>query len=148
MGASDGASDDDLTRRALAAYYRAGGTAQPANASGVVVHDGRLYVQLVNVNGTLAVYRVRNDGQLKRLKRWPALERQDYRPAARYLRRIPREVPADVVVVHNHVRPTRHLGSRGFHAWLQAPDADRLEVCECGWAPELESHYRMRRVGE
>jgi hypothetical protein len=30
------------------------------------------YVALRNVNGMLAVYRVRNNGALKRLKRWPA----------------------------------------------------------------------------
>ena len=34
-------------------------------------HDGKLYVVLSNVRGTLAVYRVRNDGVLKGLKRWP-----------------------------------------------------------------------------
>ncbi len=130
MGASDGASDDDLTRRALAAYYRAGGTAQPANASGVVVHDGRLYVQLVNVNGTLAVYRVRNDGQLKRLKRWPALERQDYRPAARYLRRIPREgaISAREASTRGSRRPTltgwRSASAAGRPSWRATTACD------------------------
>lgn len=68
---------DDLTRRAFAAYFRAERDAntivdQPANTSGVVEHDGRTYVVLHNVRGTLAVYRVRTSGQLKRLKRWPA----------------------------------------------------------------------------
>jgi hypothetical protein len=65
-------TDDDLVRRAFAAYFRAGNYAQPANSSGVVEHDGRLYVVLHNVNGVLAVYRVRTSGQLKALKRWPA----------------------------------------------------------------------------
>jgi hypothetical protein len=69
---------DDLTRRAIAAYYRtahqdgATATDQPSDASGVVEHEGKTYVVLVNVNGTLAVYRVRTSGQLKRLRRWPA----------------------------------------------------------------------------
>jgi len=31
----------------------------------------RNYVVLKNGNGILAIYRVRNDGMLKRLKRWP-----------------------------------------------------------------------------
>jgi len=34
-------------------------------------HEGRSYVVLANVRGTLAVYRVRTDGVLKGLKRWP-----------------------------------------------------------------------------
>jgi len=68
---------DDLTRRAFAAYFRVERDAdaivdQPSNASGVVTHEGKQYVVLHNVRGTLAVYRVRNSGQLKRLRRWPA----------------------------------------------------------------------------
>ena len=38
-----------------------------------------------------------------------------------YLFKIPIRVPAGQVVVHNHVRPTRRLGSRGFRAWLAEP---------------------------
>jgi hypothetical protein len=84
---------DDLTRRAFAAYYRTEGDAnartegdanartegdanavvdQPADTSGVVEHEGKTYVVLHNARGTLAVYRVRNSGLLKRLRRWPA----------------------------------------------------------------------------
>jgi hypothetical protein len=62
----------DVTRRAFAAYFRSGGIDQPANSSGVVEHNGKAYVVLENVNGILAVYRVRNDGMLKRLRRWPS----------------------------------------------------------------------------
>jgi hypothetical protein len=71
--------DDDLGRRALAAYYRQpqdfpGAVWNPPHPSSpdVVEHNGRQYVVLHNVNGTLAVYRVRNTGQLRRLRRWPA----------------------------------------------------------------------------
>jgi hypothetical protein len=70
--------DEDLTRRAIAAYYRTakadGVTAidHPAGGGDVVEHEGKTYVVLANVNGTLAVYRVRTSGQLKRLRRWPA----------------------------------------------------------------------------
>jgi hypothetical protein len=69
--------DHDLTRRAIAAYFRTaradGATAvpQPAGGGDVVEHEGKLYVVLANVSGTLAVYRVRTSGQLKRLRRWP-----------------------------------------------------------------------------
>lgn len=61
----------DLTRRALAAYFRSGGTLQPSNTSGVRKAKGKLYIVLSNAKGILAVYRVRNDGMLKGLKRWP-----------------------------------------------------------------------------
>lgn len=54
------------------------------------------------------------------------------------------EVPAELVVVHNNVQPTRRLGSRGFRAWLQPPH-EYLVVCECGWAPETGTHYRVER---
>ena len=33
---------------------------------------GKAYVVLRNINGVLAVYRIRNDGMLKGLRRWPA----------------------------------------------------------------------------
>jgi hypothetical protein len=68
-------NDEDLTRRAFAAYFKEargwGEPVQPSNGSGVVEHDGKTYVVLLNSNGTLAVYRVRNSGALKRLRRWP-----------------------------------------------------------------------------
>ena len=70
------ATGDQLTSRAFAAHFRAcarEGTiaSQPAGDSGVTEHDGRLYVVLRNVNGVMRVYRVRNDGILKGLRRWP-----------------------------------------------------------------------------
>lgn len=78
-----------------------------------------------------------------RWKNWP----WDFvREVPQYLSRIPSEVPAGRVLVHNHVTPTQRLGSRGFRAWLQKPDAKRLEVCRCGWAPGLK-HYRVE-VGD
>lgn len=46
---------------------------QPSQSmSGLVVHDDKAYIALRNNSDTLAVYRVRNDGILKRLRRWPA----------------------------------------------------------------------------
>jgi hypothetical protein len=68
--------DDDVTWRAFAAYFRGasafGIVDQPASDSGVRKVNGKFYVVLHNVRGVLAVYRVRNDGMLKRLKRYPA----------------------------------------------------------------------------
>ena len=63
-----------------------------------------------------------------------------------YLSRIPAaaEVPAGLVVVHNSVRPTRRLGSRGFRAWLQERRPE-LVRCDCPWAPEAGPHYRVER---
>jgi hypothetical protein len=61
-----------------------------------------------------------------------------------YLSKIPTadQVPDDLVVVHNNVYPVaRRLGMRGSRAWLQQP-AD-LAVCDCGWAPEAGTHYRI-----
>lgn len=66
------AANDELTRRAFAAYFRTGGTEQPGKASGVVDRNGKLYVVLHNARGVLAVYRVRNDGMLRRMRRWPS----------------------------------------------------------------------------
>jgi len=64
---------EQLTRRAMAAYSRAGHADQPsANDSDVETVDGLDYCVLRNASGVLAVYRVRNDGMLKILKRWPA----------------------------------------------------------------------------
>jgi hypothetical protein len=56
----------------VAARHTAATPAQPSNSSCVEQIAGKQYVVLRNVNGVLAVYRVRNDGVLKRLKRWPA----------------------------------------------------------------------------
>ena len=44
---------------------------QPSKDSGVQEVNGKRYVVLRNVNGIMAVYRVRTDGILKGLKRWP-----------------------------------------------------------------------------
>ena len=75
--------ESDLTRRALAGYFRSGGTVQPVKTE-VTEHDGKLYVVLYAppkmyvildappMQDVLAIYRVRNDGMLKRLRRWPA----------------------------------------------------------------------------
>jgi hypothetical protein len=70
---------DELLARTIQAYYlarrRDGIIAdQPSTSdSGTEIHSGKRYVVLRNSKGTLAVYRVRHDGRLKSLKRWPRL---------------------------------------------------------------------------
>jgi hypothetical protein len=62
-----------LTLRAMAAHIRSGHGDQPStDDSGVETVDGLDYCVLRNSSGVLAVYRVRNDGMLKGLKRWSA----------------------------------------------------------------------------
>lgn len=63
-----------------------------------------------------------------------------------YLFKLPVVVPAGKVLVHNQVRPTRRLGSRGFRAWLSSPDPAAYVVCDCGGAPELGVHWRVNTV--
>ena len=59
-----------------------------------------------------------------------------------YLNRLPKAVPEGKFLVHNRVRPARHLNHHGFRAWLTA-QPDDIYVCDCGWAAELGDHYRM-----
>ncbi len=72
------ADEDELHRRAVAAYYRIaardgyGAVQHSERNSGYERYNGLDYVVLRNNGQTLAVYRVRNDGVLRRLKRWPA----------------------------------------------------------------------------
>ena len=70
------ATNDPVTR-AFAAYFRGAAldgarVQQPGANSGLREHEGLQYVALENVSGVLAVYRIRKDGMLKRMKRWPA----------------------------------------------------------------------------
>jgi len=58
-----------------------------------------------------------------------------------YLSRLPACVPPDRVLVHNHVVSAGRLGTRGFRAWLSAPDPSRLVACACGWATGLATHF-------
>ena len=64
--------ENSLCNRAMAAYFRSSAGHVPVQPHCVeVCVNSRAYVVLNNVNGTLAVYRVRTDGVLKRLVRWP-----------------------------------------------------------------------------
>lgn len=64
----------DLERRAFAAHMKKPGANQPRDVQEIEV-EGKKYVVLTNVNGLVAVYRVRlvnGEPMLKGLKRWPA----------------------------------------------------------------------------
>lgn len=63
----------DYGPRAMAAYFRSGANIQPAGQVMQYTVRGKDYVVLENVNGILAVYRVKPDGVLKGLRRWPAV---------------------------------------------------------------------------
>jgi hypothetical protein len=60
----------ELIRRALAAYGWSDGEPLPT-ATAIQKIGGLRYVLLHRSKALLAVYRVRNDGKLKRLKRLP-----------------------------------------------------------------------------
>jgi hypothetical protein len=63
-------TDADLTRRARSAYYRFGGTTHPKTVR-VRETEGRRYVVLATRDEVLAVYRVRADLMLIRMRRPP-----------------------------------------------------------------------------
>ncbi len=74
---SFGVDDEkELLRRAFRAWFRSGEIDQPSNASAVEVHGDDWYVVLRGGRGPAGepagVYRLRNDGTLRRLRRWPA----------------------------------------------------------------------------
>jgi hypothetical protein len=63
---------EELMRRSFAAWFRGGNMDQPSQESSAVeTHGGKVYVVLRNQETLMAVYRVRNDGMLKGMRRWP-----------------------------------------------------------------------------
>lgn len=80
-------TDDGLIRRAIAAAAREaarlGGQMMLPGDVQVAEVDGRRYVVMTNRNGILGVYRVRPDGILKGMKRWPKELDQQFDPMAR-----------------------------------------------------------------
>jgi len=73
--------EDDLKRRAFAGYWKYARAGQPHasfDETEAAVHEigGKLYVTLTSGKVRVAVFRVRNDGKLKRLVRVP-LELQE-----------------------------------------------------------------------
>jgi len=73
------------------------------------------------------------------------LDEVNARYGTEYLSQLPESIPAGRYLVHNHVYPvSRRPGTRGFRVWLATSD-ERLEPCDCGWAPELGRHFRVTR---
>jgi hypothetical protein len=64
-------TDDALINRALAAYFRIGENQQLTTNSYVYTLGEKRYVVLSNDAGPMAVYRIRGDGILRRMRRWP-----------------------------------------------------------------------------
>jgi hypothetical protein len=66
---------DGVLARAFRAYFatakRTVDTPSVSRSFQTEIND-KSYIVLSNSTGILAVYRVRNDGMLKRLRRWPA----------------------------------------------------------------------------
>ena len=68
----DAAQRADISRRAMAAWFKAGGTEIPNEGSGIKVRLKLAYAVLHGTSGVLAVYRVRPDNMgLRAMKRWP-----------------------------------------------------------------------------
>ena len=71
------ADDENFVRRAVTAYFKHNEHANPPqpnkSLSEIEAVGGKAYVVLRNINGVLAVYRIRNDGMLKGLRRWGGL---------------------------------------------------------------------------
>lgn len=76
---TDNEEDEKLVMRAMSAYFKYGGYNQPGKSpTRVETVKKKKYVVLANgCNNILTVYRVRNDGKLKSLKRYP-VELENY----------------------------------------------------------------------
>lgn len=67
--------NDNYMQRAKNAYFKTRGdtASQPCgSSSGIHEHQGRTYVVLRNGRSTLAVYRIKLNGILRALVRWPS----------------------------------------------------------------------------
>lgn len=64
-------NESELVQRAMAGYFRAGGGQETVSGGVVMEHASHQYVVLTGATGTVCVFRVRNNGPLRRLKRWP-----------------------------------------------------------------------------
>ena len=65
--------DPDIVRRSLAAYLRspAAKKEHPSGLPLMLSYEDKRYSAIINGNGVLAIYRIRNDLQLKRMRRIP-----------------------------------------------------------------------------
>ena len=63
--------EQEYVRRSIVDWFKGGGIDIPLTSSSVQEYKDRYYVELHDVDGTLAVYRIHKNGILKALKRWP-----------------------------------------------------------------------------
>jgi hypothetical protein len=71
-----------------------------------------------------------------------AMPTLDYLPAGP----VPKAIPTGKILVHNSVRPSKRIGSRGFRAWWdEAANKADWKECRCGWCADLGEHYTTRR---
>lgn len=74
LGGADSATSERLGSRAMSAYWRGvkdGETLDQPTEPELYQSSGNYYVVLRNIHGILAMYRLKNDGVLRRLKRYP-----------------------------------------------------------------------------
>ena len=64
--------EQGLIRRATAAWLRSGGEPDGLTGHARTRADGKAHVAVCRGGRPVALYRLRNDGKLKRLRRWPA----------------------------------------------------------------------------
>ena len=62
----------------------------------------------------------------------------------RYCGVTPRVIPQGRILVHNQVIFPGKLGLNGFRAWTQDENDSAVKVCNCGFAPKINQHYRMK----
>jgi hypothetical protein len=70
----------------------------------------------------------------------------------RYLLHVPRKLDPNLIIVHNHVVPSkgmeRELGQNGFRAWtddIAEVEAGKYVRCTCRCWGDLV-HYRVRKM--
>jgi hypothetical protein len=73
-----------------------------------------------------------------------------------YLNKLPESIPPGRVLVHNlpndgrsrqkanpnYVYPLHRRG--GFRMWLQSPDDELIEQCDCHLVSKMGEHYRVK----
>jgi hypothetical protein len=117
-----------------------------------LVLDERLTRELIDVIGTecldawigvTLLLRVNDESRAIRVEDLP--DTIKWRYEWELLATLPETIPAGRVLVHNPLRPlTRQLGYPGVCGWLCAPNPKDLEICPCGWASTLGTHFRMK----
>jgi gamma-glutamyltranspeptidase len=68
------------------------------------------------------------------------------------LKRLPGKIRGGMVLVHNHAKPQRTLGAKGFRAWIAPLDETKHRQCDCGWPAMFGRaallHYRIASANE